>query len=385
MPFQQSPSYGAHGSGSGLNLSPSLGSDGPRHYAAGYISTSTSSPHSHLDHSQLASREQKANNLDQDDWIQSPLHPNRMRSAGGGTGTGSVSKNLYRLSGGGGSGGLFSPRESQQLRTSRNSGIFGSSTKLNNPVKSKRVNDAMEDDAPPKESLLDDDLFQSKLIRNDPPGHRSLVSSLSVNQSEQSSNTSSQRNNSASPPRGYRVHVFGFTPSQQSFVINHFVSIGELACPAELPTEGGNWATLTFKHSSAAQRAVRKNGEILGGIIMVGCKWVDEAHNACQDSEETLPLANRSALEARKLGGASGGGGLARSSSMIITRPLKTFSSSEAFASTSSNSANEKGLMGMISSAGKPNPAIFQDREDQQKTSNQGTLVNRALDLVFGW
>jgi hypothetical protein len=106
MPFPQSPSFGGSGSGSPLNLNPSVGSDGPRQYSAGYISTTSSTGHYHMDHSQSMNAISQKNALpDQDDWVSSPINSNRMRT---GTGAGSTSKSPYRGSG----GGLFAFKES---------------------------------------------------------------------------------------------------------------------------------------------------------------------------------------------------------------------------------------------------------------------------------
>lgn len=373
MPFPQSSSFSATSGASPLSLNPSVGSDGPRQYSAGYIST-PSPGMNHLDHSQgMNSINQKTSQADQDDWIPSPLNPNRIRA---GTGPGSSSKSSYRTSG----GGLFAFKDTTPLKSSRSSGLFGSTTKASNPVKSKRISDALEDDAPPKESLLDDDGSNGRLSRQDPTAHRSLASSLTTHLSNQSSNQPSQPEQTPIAPlsTGYKVYVFGFTPTQQSFVINHFSSIGELVCPPEFSTEGGNWAIVTYKHSPAAQRAVRKNGEILGGIIMIGCKFADES---CYSSETGDPSI-LSKADQRKLG--TGSSGLSRSSSMIVSRPLKTYASTEAFAAPSQS--NEKGLLGMMSNAGKPNPLIFQGPNlDPSKDQSKNSYVNRALDLVFGW
>ncbi|EFP76582.1 uncharacterized protein PGTG_02043 [Puccinia graminis f. sp. tritici CRL 75-36-700-3] len=371
MPFPQSTNFGGSGSGSPLNLNPSVGSDGPRQYAAGYIST-TSTGHHHMDHSQSMNAISQKNNLnDQDDWVSSPINSNRIRT---GTGPGSASKSPYRGSG----GGLFAFKDSTPLKSSRNSGLFGSTSKMPNSIKSKRISDAMEDDAPPKESLLDEEASNSKSSRHDHSGHRSLASSLTTHLSNQANNQSSHVDQApqTSSSVGYKVHIFGFTPSQQSFVMEHFSSIGELVCPPELSAEGGNWATLSYKHNTAAQRAVRKNGEILGGIIMIGCKFAD---NSCSLNDT---YDSRAGSEQRKLGNSATG--LSRASSMIVSRSLKTYASTEAFATPTQSS--DKGLLGMISNAGKPNPSIFQNQtEDPAKDQANSSYINRALDLVFGW
>ncbi|MBW0520292.1 hypothetical protein O181_060007 [Austropuccinia psidii MF-1] len=368
MPFPQSPSFGPSGSGTALSLSPSVGADGPRQYSAGYISTAGAAPH-HLDQSQQAGA------ADQDDWIQTPLHPNRIRSGAGG----SASRSPYRASGS--YSGLFAPKDVAPSKPSRNSGLFGTTPKMAHSVKSKLINDAMEDDAPPKASLLDDDGTHSKPSRNDLSSHRSLASSLATKQPDRLFDQAAHTEPVVLAPSsvGYKVHVFGFTSPQQSFVMNHFTSIGELVCPYELSPEGGNWATITYKHSTAAQRAVRKNGEILGGIIMIGCKWADSSG---VPANECVDLNFRPMCDQNKF--ATSRGGMSRTNSMIVSRQLKTYDSTEAFAAPTQNT--EKGFMGRIGNAGKPNPAIFKEHtHDSDKAMPKNSLVNRAMDLVFGW
>lgn len=354
MPFPQSSPYGG-GSPSGppLNLSPSVGSDGPRHYAAGYISTASSNQHQNFNNFGADST------ADQDDWIPSAAINGRLR----GSGSGSGSKSTYRGSGG---GGLFAPKEiNTPLRNSRNSGLFGSSTKLAQSVKSKRLSDALEDDAPPKESLFDDDLGQSK-SRHDPSAHRTLGSSLSTSQTYQPelpSSSSTNDLNSQTGSTGYRVFVFGFAQSQQAFVLKHFTSIGDLLQSPEPSVDGGNWVTLTYKHAWAAQRAIRKNGEVLGGVIMIGCKAADD---------QSIPPETSSTDSISR-----------SSSNMILSRPVKTYEAHEGVFATPTQ-ARELGLKGFINSAGKPNPAIFQNSVEG-KSEGSDTYLNRALDLIFGW
>lgn len=108
MPFPQSSPYasGVSSSTNTLNLSPSVGSDGPRHYTTGYLSTSSSSNQNHLPshhHDQTFNSINPNSQSDQDDWIPSSAQSTRIR-----TGPGSASKSSFRGSTG---GGLFSPKE----------------------------------------------------------------------------------------------------------------------------------------------------------------------------------------------------------------------------------------------------------------------------------
>ncbi|KAH9462072.1 hypothetical protein MJO28_003170 [Puccinia striiformis f. sp. tritici] len=385
MPFPQSPSsFVGSGSGSPLNLNGTVGSDGPRQYTAGYISTTS---HHNKELNQTMNNNNN-NTSDQDDWVSSPIHSNRIRNGSNNPNGSNSNKSPYRGSG----GGLFAFKDSTPLKSSRSSGLFGSTNNSTNNMNnnrlssSKRINDQMEDDGPPKESLLDQDSSShSKPTRSDLIGHRSLASSLSTQLTQpgqQNRHVEENRTNHKDTIIGHKVQVFGFTPSQQSFVIEHFSAIGELICPPELSIEGGNWATLTYKHNSAAQRAVRKNGEIIGGIIMIGSKFVSSSDSSSSHDPhwDTTPQDNSKTSST-----------LPKSGSMIVSRSLKTYASTEAFA-TPNHPSTDKGILGLISNAGKPDPSIFanhhnSDHELQNpKDSNQNpSYVTRALDLVFGW
>ncbi|KAG0148111.1 hypothetical protein CROQUDRAFT_655235 [Cronartium quercuum f. sp. fusiforme G11] len=320
----------------------------PSHYNTGYIS-STQSHHQNNN---------SDSTIDQDDWI----IPNNLNTRTRNSNLNNSIKSTYRP------GALFAPKENMPLRNSRSVGLFGSTTKFAHSVKSKRLSDALEDDAPPKQSLFDDDLNQSK-SKNDPSAHRTMVSSLSNHQSQshqsQPDPTPETQTNS-----GYKVYVFGFVQSQQAFVLKHFTSIGELLHSPEPSVDGGNWVTITYKHNWAAQRAIRKNGEILGGVIMIGCKAVDE---------HQIGLTTNEIMMEPKIG-------ISKSSSMIISKPVKTFDVSDSvFASP--NQVREGGIRGLVNGAGKPDPSIFQKSSDSIEGSgtSSNSYFNRALDLIFGW
>lgn len=200
----------------------------------------------------------------------------------------------------------------------------------------------------------------------DPSAHRTLGSSLSGSQSYQPelpSSSSTNDLNSQTGSAGYRVFVFGFAQSQQAFVLKHFTSIGDLLQSPEPSVDGGNWVTLTYKHAWAAQRAIRKNGEVLGGVIMIGCKAADD---------QSIPPETSSTDSISR-----------SSSNAILSRPVKTYEAHEGVFATPTQ-ARELGLKGLINSAGKPNPAIFQNSVEG-KSEGSDTYLNRALDLIFGW
>ncbi|KAI9440462.1 hypothetical protein H4582DRAFT_1812156 [Lactarius indigo] len=72
------------------------------------------------------------------------------------------------------------------------------------------------------------------------------------------------------------VVVFGYPPDKYSVAVEYFKQLGETTDP-DPNTEISNCFKIGFKHPGEAMRAVRKNGEIVGGSWMVGVKWADPA------------------------------------------------------------------------------------------------------------
>jgi nuclear pore complex protein Nup53 len=68
------------------------------------------------------------------------------------------------------------------------------------------------------------------------------------------------------------VIVFGYPPDRYSTTVSYFSSLG--ACTSPDPsTELSNCFRIGYPSVAEAMRAVRKNGEILGGSWMIGVKW----------------------------------------------------------------------------------------------------------------
>jgi nuclear pore complex protein Nup53 len=68
------------------------------------------------------------------------------------------------------------------------------------------------------------------------------------------------------------VIVFGYPPDRYSATAEYFRSIGETTEP-DPNVEITNCFRIGYANPAEAVRAVRKNGEVLGGSWMVGVKW----------------------------------------------------------------------------------------------------------------
>jgi len=70
------------------------------------------------------------------------------------------------------------------------------------------------------------------------------------------------------------VIVFGYPADKVSITIDYFRSLGD-ATEADPNIEILNCFRIGYTNPAEAMRAVRKNGEVLGGSFMVGVKWAD--------------------------------------------------------------------------------------------------------------
>lgn len=80
-----------------------------------------------------------------------------------------------------------------------------------------------------------------------------------------------QANDSMQPLDDTWVTVFGHPPSATSFVLQEFATYGQIV--RYVPpghTEQGNWLHIKYQTRMQAQKALSKNGKILGGQFMVG-------------------------------------------------------------------------------------------------------------------
>ncbi|KAF9245338.1 hypothetical protein BU15DRAFT_41266 [Melanogaster broomeanus] len=72
------------------------------------------------------------------------------------------------------------------------------------------------------------------------------------------------------------IIVFGYPPDKYTLTIEYFKSLGAATEP-EPNTEIVNCFRIGFRDPGEAMRAVRRNGEVLGGTWMIGVKWADSA------------------------------------------------------------------------------------------------------------
>ncbi|GAA5935565.1 hypothetical protein JCM1841_004429 [Sporobolomyces salmonicolor] len=250
----------------------------------------------------------------------------------------------------------------------------------------------MEEDAPPVASLHEFD--------SEPTPHADLSFS-GLRHSPSVDPTASPFASTATPlhpapnaSTGYAVNVFGFPSSALELILDYFSQFGEIM--SKTPSqEGGNWVTIVYAQPWAAARAVRKNGEVLGGVLMVGVKAVDEdgLRRALAGSEGSDGLSSHvptptagTPRPASVAGGASG-----------VGKPVQVLGPQAAF--KAAPTPPRKGFLGLGGAAATPttgapagadpHASLFAEKSRQAVMQQQGQgqkgVLGKVSDLVFGW
>ncbi|KDQ19573.1 hypothetical protein BOTBODRAFT_28150 [Botryobasidium botryosum FD-172 SS1] len=166
---------------------------------------------------------------------------------------------------------------------STSNAAFGSEALLaTQRLNSPRTNVAHDDeDAPPTTSLMDFAMSSPEPVRTNnfsSSGFHSQTASAASpsHHHSQSHSHQQQQPQHQSSSESYPVIIFGFPPEKAKAIVGHFASMGDGAS-VELGPEGSNWASVAYRSAWEAARAVRHNGEIVGGSVMVGVKWANAA------------------------------------------------------------------------------------------------------------
>jgi len=99
-----------------------------------------------------------------------------------------------------------------------------------------------------------------------------------------------EREKDLTPINRYEVIVFGFPSSRAAEVINYFSKNSEIVSRNDGP---GNWTRLRYKTPLQAEMALKQNGIIINGDVMVGVK---RAPLQPDQAEEYLPIPSSNML-----------------------------------------------------------------------------------------
>ncbi|KPV75336.1 uncharacterized protein RHOBADRAFT_66400, partial [Rhodotorula graminis WP1] len=171
-----------------------------------------------------------------------------------------------------GGGSLFGGRDSS---TPSKSPKFAPYTA---PPRASAYKHEVEEDAPPVASLNEYDGADQSGLQTDSSMNglsRSPANDPTASPFASSSVLAHPGSSTSSSSKGYAVHVFGFPASALELILEHFAQFGDVLSSSP-STEGGNWVTVVYAQPWSAARAARKNGDVLGGVLMVGVKAVDE-------------------------------------------------------------------------------------------------------------
>ncbi|GAA5997868.1 uncharacterized protein JCM10292_006870 [Rhodotorula paludigena] len=256
-----------------------------------------------------------------------------------------------------------------------------------------------EEDAPPVASLNEYDGPDTSSLQVD-SGMNGLRRSPSNDPNASPFATSSALphpgSSSSANKSGYAVNIFGFPASALELILDHFAQFGEVVSSTP-STEGGNWVTVVYAQPWSAARASRKNGEILGGVLMIGVKAVDEdglkrALAGGESGHDVVP-SGASTPAPRPHSAPIGG---AASTPSGVGKPVQVLGPQAAF--KAAPTPTRKGFLGLGGapstpggSTGDAHASLFAEKSkqavlaQQQQQAGQKSVLGKVSDLVFGW
>ncbi|GAA5861949.1 hypothetical protein JCM3774_001363 [Rhodotorula dairenensis] len=259
------------------------------------------------------------------------------------------------------------------------------------PPRKSAYRQEIEEDAPPVASLNEVDGGDHAGLHTD-SGARYATSPDPTASPFASASTPLPSHSAAHAKEGYSVYVFGFPAAATDLVLDFFSQFGEIL--SQTPsTEGGNWVTITYAQAWSAARAARKNGEVLGGALMIGVKAVDEdalrrALAGAEGGQDLVSSAPSAAQAPRQTGN---NGGSATPSG--VGRPVNVLGPQSAF--KAAPTPTRKGFLGLGGATVPPTPSgtdphasLFAEKSKQaalaQQPQQKGVL-GKVSDMVFGW
>ncbi|KAG7095017.1 hypothetical protein E1B28_005811 [Marasmius oreades] len=228
-----------------------------------------------------------------------------------------------------------------------------------------------DEDAPPTSSV------------NDIPNEIHFNSARSLPRNTLSADSPFSRRSRTPAPSSHQsssplyVVVFGYPQDKYSVTVEYFKSLGDSTDP-ESNNELVNCFRIGYNDPGDAMRAVRKNGEILGGSWMVGAKWADPAQ-----AETVLgqPVARNGYLSQPESTNSSNAMQVDEIMPPVgpptFGTPLKLAPSTSAFRRTAPGGAVEKPQTPQPS---RVNPVV----PPPQSSPSKG-IVGQVSDMIFGW
>lgn len=225
-------------------------------------------------------------------------------------------------------------------------------------------------DAPPTSSV--NDIFREGSSFGEsqrtvlPPSRPFSLSNSSSTLNTSNSKTHTQ---SSTPIQPTYIIVFGYPPDKYSLTVEYFRSLGASTEP-EPSTEIVNAFRIGFRDPGEAMRAVRRNGEVLGGTWMVGVKWADSAQDPRgPDFTASTPQVQ---IQTSQLQAHTDGNAMVVDGAATVGTPIKLAPSVAAFRKAPAPVPHK-------SAHAVPVPVV-----NAQQSPARGVL-GQVGDLLFGW
>lgn len=227
-------------------------------------------------------------------------------------------------------------------------------------------------DAPPTSSV--NDIFREGSSFGEsqravlPPSRPFSLSNSSSTLNVSQSKTHTQ---SSTPNQPTYIIVFGYPPDRYSLTVEYFRSLGASTEP-EPNTEIVNAFRIGFRDPGEAMRAVRRNGEVLGGTWMVGVKWADSTQDPRGPDFSASTSPPRAQIQTSQVQAHTDGNAMVVDSAATVGTPIKLAPSVAAFRKAPVP-APQKSAHAM------PVPIV-----NAQQSPAKGVL-GQVGDLLFGW
>ncbi|KAG1887785.1 hypothetical protein F4604DRAFT_2038335, partial [Suillus subluteus] len=221
-------------------------------------------------------------------------------------------------------------------------------------------------DAPPTSSVND-------IFREGSSFGESQRAPFSLSNSSSTLNTSQSqtRTQSSTPNQPTYIIVFGYPPDKYSLTVEYFRSLGASTEP-EPNSEIVNAFRIGFRDPGEAMRAVRRNGEVLGGTWMVGVKWADSAQDPRGPDFTTSTSPPRVQIQTSQVQAHADGNAMAVDGAATVGTPIRLAPSVAAF---------RKAPVPVLQ---KSAHAVHVPVVNAQDSPARG-MLGQVGDLLFGW
>lgn len=176
------------------------------------------------------------------------------------------------------------------------------------------------------------------------------------------------------------IIVFGYPVDKYSLTVEYFKSLGDSTEP-ETNTEIVNCFRIGFREPGDALRAMRKNGEVLGGSWMIGTKWADPTqaeaifgsqgvrHSVSEPVTPSPGISTSAMMVDEPL----------RTNTQSVGTPIRLAPASSAFRKAGTNTDKPSTLQKEMPGTGPGTPM------SGVQTSPSKGVFGQVSDLIFGW